>query len=91
MSRLQQNRAMTCAFHQPRCESKSVLLHKTPRPGNHSQGDFILLQLEHGDERRVVHSHCCGSVHCHYLITAPGQNHRPLLQSLVSADNDDRS
>lgn len=46
-----------------------VLLHKTPRPGHHSQCDFILLQLQHGDERRVVHPHCCGSVYRHYLIT----------------------
>ncbi|KAA8588798.1 hypothetical protein FQN60_010143 [Etheostoma spectabile] len=29
--------------------------------------------LEHGDERGVVHSHCCGSVHRHNLITAPGR------------------
>lgn len=64
------------------------MLQKTPRPGHHSQRDFILLQLEHGDERRVVHSHCCGSVHCHDLITAPGENHRPLTWSLASTSDE---
>lgn len=54
-------------------------LHKTPGPGHHSQCDFVLLQLEHGDERRVVHSHRCGSVHRHDLIAAPGENHRPRM------------
>lgn len=68
---------------------KCVLLHKTPGPGHHSQCDFVLLQLEHGDERRVVHSYCCGSIHRHYLITAPGENHRPLTWSLAS-ESDDR-
>lgn len=46
------------------------MLHQTPGPGHHGQRDFVLLQLEHGDERRVVHSHRCGSVHRHDLITA---------------------
>lgn len=54
-----------------------VLLHQSSRPGHHSQRDFILLQLQHGDERRVVHSHRRGPVHRHYLIAAPAQiNHR---------------
>lgn len=65
-----------------------VLLHKTPRPGHHSQCDFILLQLQHGDERRVVHPHCCGSVYRHYLITTPGERNRPLMWSLAGKSDD---
>lgn len=67
-----------------------VLLHKTPRPGHHSQCDFILLQLEHGDEGRVVHAHCCGSVHRHYLITAPGENHKHHQREVWCVKSDDR-
>lgn len=58
------------------CIEKCVWLNQTPRPGHHCQRDFIFLQLEHRDEGGVVHSHCCGSVHCHYLIAAPAENHR---------------
>jgi len=58
---------------------RCVVLHKTPGPGHHSQCDFVLLQLQHGDERGVVHSHCGGSIHCHNLITAPGGNHRAFM------------
>lgn len=86
-SRMQLNRARICVCYKQlkrvieRKESewgRRVLLHKTPWPRHHSQCDFILLQLEHGDERGVVHSYCCGSVHRHNLITAPGGNHTPL-------------
>lgn len=49
------------------------MLHKSSRPGNDSQRNFILLQLQHGDEGRVVHSHRRGAVHCHDLIAAPAQ------------------
>lgn len=67
---MQQNRVTICA------SEKCVWLNQTPRPGHHCQRDFILLQLEHWDEGGVVHSHCCGSVHCHYLIAAPAESHR---------------
>lgn len=57
-------------------------LHKSSGPGNHSQRDFILLQLQHGDEGRVVHSHRRGTVHCHYLIAAPAQ-----INQTINMDN----
>lgn len=87
---MQQNWPVVCACDQLRYEGeKSVLLHQTPRPGHNRQRDFILLQLEHGDERRVVHAHCGGAVHCHYLVTAPGEiKHKSLTLSPVSARDD---
>lgn len=63
---------------QRRAGEDGVRLNETSGPGHDCQRDLILLQLEHGDERRVVHSHRCGSIHCHYLITTPGQRQRPL-------------
>lgn len=53
-------------------------LNETSGPGHDCQRDLILLQLEHWDERGVVHSHRCGSIHCHYLIATPGQKQRLL-------------
>lgn len=60
------------------------MLHKSSRPGNHSQRDFILLQLQHGDERGVVHSHRAGAVHCHDLVAAPAQIKRGQLRWRLS-------
>lgn len=51
-------------------------LHQAARPGHHTQRDFILLQLQHGDERGVVHSHSRSSVHRHDLIATPGREPR---------------